>query len=151
MENVIDKYKPKVNGKSDFFSWNLYIWLKKNPEYCRIYKGVWNSANGYDPSRPTLYIGFVADNWFHGTMLRRVCNLGLKEHTWAYGPRDSHLDEWIDITDEFFADYERRGVCAIHDDMVHVWEKSSPDERRCVYCGKTETRAIIFAPQEVWS
>lgn len=153
MDQVVnpENYKPQQKGKADFFSWQLYKWMKKKPDFCHIYKGFWNSATGYDPERPVLYIGLLEDGCFMGHMLRRICTSGNKLESWAFCSKEYHLDEWVDITEEFFADYQKRGVCAIHDDTAHKWtDDQNTSMRTCEYCGKTERQRLIFVPQMVW-
>jgi deoxyadenosine/deoxycytidine kinase len=146
-----EKYKPAKRGKSDFFSWQFYLWMKKKPDFCRIYKGVWNSATGYDPDRQVLYVGLLADDCFMGNLLRRVCSRGDKIESWAFCSKEYRLEEWQDITDQFFKDYEHRGVCAIHGDMAHKWPLNpDSDIRVCEYCGVKQIKKIEMVPQESW-
>jgi len=37
MNNYIKQCKPKIKGKSDKYSWNLYRYFEKNPEMCKVY------------------------------------------------------------------------------------------------------------------
>lgn len=144
-------FMPKVKGKSDFYSWQLYKWMKKKPDFCRIYEGVWNSATGYDPNRIILYIGLLYDDCFMGSMLRRICTVGAKLDSMAYCSKGHHLDEWQDVTDSFFADYRKRGVCAIHGGMAHKWTYDVELAiRTCEYCGEKQEKKTVMVPKDVW-
>lgn len=142
-----EEYKPKEKGKSDFYSWNLYRWLRKQsklPEWrqkTRIYK----SEDG------TVFIGARYDNVHDGvtgTRLRHLCSgsgvgrfpeVGL----WVGS------GQWQDITDEFYAEYERVGVCAIHGDLAHEFTVFG-NARQCDYCGKVERKVVRMIEQVEW-
>ena len=68
-----EEFKPEKKGKSDFYSWQLYRWLKKYPYYFRVFKGTWNPITGHDIKHPILYIGAKDGGWFHGRVLRKLC------------------------------------------------------------------------------
>ncbi|SDZ95338.1 hypothetical protein [Marinobacterium iners] len=143
--------KPKVRGQSDFFSWQLYRYLRKYPyaSQQRIWAGTWNSATGIDPESPQLYIGSERDGfWIHARQLRNLCchNSGLER--WAYGPGHDTRN-WTDVTEAFWADYLKKGVCAIHGDFAHEWDEEG-DRRTCLYCGQVEVKTIVMKPHTVW-
>lgn len=143
--------KPSKKGKSDFYSWQLYRWLREKPDYNHVYKGAWNCINGYDQQRRTLYIGRMEDSCFLGTALRRLCHYGAKLESWAYCSEGHRLDEWEDTTESFIAEYMTKGVCAIHGDVAHKWRYvPSAGIRTCDYCGKEEKRNLVFVPKTVW-
>lgn len=146
-----EKFKPLIKGKADFYSWQLYKWMKKKPYFCRIYKGVWNSATGYDNLKPVLYIGSIDDGCFVGNLLKRICGYGSKLSSYAYCSKEHHVDEWEDVTEQFFDDYRKKGVCAIHGDMCHKWTYNVGGSfRKCEYCGKEENMTIVFQHKKVW-
>lgn len=148
---IAKNIKPQKKGFSDFYSWQLYSWLKKNPHYNRIYSGVWNSFDGYNPQKRVLYIGLMRDNCFLGAQLTRLCTYGSKLESWAFCRKRHHLDEWIDVTDAFWSDYHRDGVCAIHGDLAHKWDFGDECGRRvCRYCRKVEIRKLAFVPKIIW-
>lgn len=145
--------QPKVKGKSDFFSWQLFRWVRKyGPGRCKIWLGTWNSWSGMDREKPVLYIGDERDGeWIHARLLRNLCTYGatLNTNIYAYGPGHD-TKNWKDITDEFWVDYMKRGVCAIHGDLCHEWDVNG-DIRTCQYCGKVEEKEIIMVPKEKWN
>ena len=146
-----EKYIPALKGKSDFYSWQLFRWMKKNPDFSRIYLGVWNSATGYDPNRTVLYIGLIADNCFMGNLLARICTYKTRLESWAYCSHDHHIEEWQDVTESFFTDYKKRGVCAIHKGMAHKWEYlPRANTRTCKYCSEVQERKTVMAQKEKW-
>lgn len=145
--------KPKLKGKSDKFSWNLYSWVKRNPKHCRIFKGTWNNMAGFDDlGQEWLYIGFKEeDGEFIGRQLRNVCLKGstFKMNCFLPGKNFHDVDNWTDITDEFWERYQRIGVCAVHGEKAHNWQEDG-DKRTCSYCGKVERKIYIFQPILKW-
>ena len=143
--------KPAVRGKSYFFSWQLYRWARQKPELCSVFAGTWNSFNGIDRDNPTLYIGLMdEDGWFHGKPLRGLCSHGANLQSWAFGPAHD-TGNWNDVTEEFWADYLKRGVCAIHGDLAHEWEYTVDGKARsCLWCNKQERQKTIYRPVKVW-
>lgn len=145
--------RPKQNGKADFFSWQLYRYVKKNPHACQIWKGTWNNVTGIDRENPVLYIGYMDESqsgskWLHGSMLRSVCRARGDRTGYAYGPEfDTH--NWEEITDQWWQEYMRIGVCAIHGDNAHNWNEQGKT-RTCEYCGKVEKKAVYMVPKTVW-
>lgn len=146
-----DQIKPKVRGKSDFFSWQLYRYMKKysNPSEHRIWAATWSSCYGVQPNKPSLYIGSERDGgWIHARQLRNLCSVGQKIERYAYGaPHDTA--NWVDVTDAFWGDYLKIGVCAIHGDFAHKWQEED-ELRTCDYCGKKERKRIVMVEKEVW-
>lgn len=143
--------KPKVKGQSDLFSWQLYRYMRKYPDISdqKIYSGTWNSIDGVNRAYPVLYIGCMHDDgWFHGRSLRNLCSCGSKIERYAYHHgHDTH--NWTDVTDAFWGEYMRIGVCAIHGDAAHNWLRDG-GKRTCEYCGKVENRKIIMVEKEIW-
>lgn len=146
--------KPARRGKADFFSWQLYRWVKAKPHAVQIWRGTWNSATGVDRQRPVLYIGHMdADEsggrWFHGRLLRNLCLHGQKLDGYAYGPGHDTA-HWEEITAEWWMEYMRIGVCAIHGDYAHDWAENG-DARTCRHCGKRERRTVETVERAVWA
>lgn len=155
MRPIIDPetIKPKTKGKADFYSWQLYKFIKNKPYYCHIYKGTWNSFDGYNKDKPVMYIGMKdRDNQccFFGAALRQICVQGAKLKIWCMNSREHHVEEWEDITDWFFKEYQRIGVCAIHGDYAHNWVEDG-DTRKCEYCGKREVKQHLWVPKGIWA
>lgn len=143
--------KPKVRGKADFYSWQLYRWAKKYPGRLQIFKGTWNSSTGLNGGNPTLYIGLMDEDgsgWFHGAQLRHICCVGRKIESWAYGPNFDTAN-WEDATEWFWDEYMRIGVCAIHGDLWHDWSICC-DTRTCTRCGATEHKQVVEFTRDVW-
>lgn len=137
--------KPKENGKADFFSWQLYKWVKKYPDRTKVYKK--SDAIPY----AQLFIGAIDEDdhsWFYGRILRYLCRYGDRLDSFAYGPAHG-VPEWRDVTEKFWSDYMKIGVCAIHGDFAHKWVVEG-DKRVCQYCGKVEIKRIKMVPKEVW-
>ena len=136
--------KPKVTGKADF-SWQLYRWIKKYPESYHVY-----SDN--DPSFPCLYIGMIANedpDYCYGRAIRQLCVCGEKIKAYAYGGSAYNVCEWSEVTEQFWSEYMKKGICAIHGDLVHKWNVSG-NTRTCQYCGKVEYKKTVMIPKEVW-
>lgn len=139
--------RPKVKGEADFYSWQLYRWHRKQgPEWCEVWKSDWNPLDGHNPDTGRVMIGRMDDlGWFYGVPLRSLCGRGQKLKRWAYGDTTG----WKNITAEFWAEYRRIGVCAIHGDTAHQWLVDG-DSRHCEYCGKQMRRIVDMVPRERW-
>lgn len=121
-----ERVKPLARGKSGFFSWHLYEWLKRHPEHTRIYRG-----NVHYPG--AIYIGKQDGRFLHGALLEVVAKKGQTLDCWAFVDKDK--TKWVDITEEFWAEYQSKGVCAIFTDgSAHVYSVAD-DSRECLYCG----------------
>jgi len=59
---------------------------------------------------------------------------------WAYAPEN--------ITDSWWPEYMRIGVCAIHD-LSHDWREDG-DSRTCERCGKHQVKRIKTIKREYW-
>lgn len=156
MSNVIaakkvdaKEFKPKVVGKSDFFSWQLFKWLRKNPHYTRIYRSHWCSQLGEKVKTPVLYIGLRQDGCMNGANLRNICHAGAQLQAWAYCFQEMDVDSWEDVTDEFYESYRSIGVCAIHGDNWHDWVTDG-EKRSCSRCKVSETKVVKMVPKESW-
>jgi len=156
LTGIHNQIKPKVLGNPDFYSTNLWRWIKRNKSFCRIYSGTWNSLDGINPERPTLYIGAMhREGGFSGRQLTTVCRGGRCDYqTYAY--HNGHdTKNWTDVTDRFIEDYLRIGVCAIHGDYAHDWDVSGVTDgggfRLCKNCNKVERKTIELRPYAVWS
>ena len=164
MENLAEKIKPKVKGKSDKYSWNLYKWVKKKGFYPKVWFDTENRLNGekleFDKENfPTyqLWIGGSDKEglWFYGSSLRSILSPRCKE--WA---NPWMANKHIDITDWFWNEYIKIGRC--------IWDKShdgwleNADERfayvgntrKCKWCGKWQAKEIIkettISRYDVW-
>ena len=141
--------RPAVKGKADFFSWQLYRWVRKHPDRTRIFVG-WNQIDGsVGESYPNdfLYIGSRDDQWVVGARLRTICLTGEKLQSWAY----PESQDWKDVTDQFWKDYFRIGVCAIWGDYSwHNWQYINDSKRECQYCKRLESKEIEMVPTERW-
>ena len=142
--------KPKESMKSDFFSWNLYRWIRKHPHRNRIWSATWNICTGVDIAR-ILYVGSKREgDWIHCTQLRRLCSGSGRGKQEAYAYNHNHdTANWVDVTEEFWAKYMEIGVCAIHGDLAHKW-KYEGNGRVCEYCGKSEEKETVLISQNIW-
>jgi len=142
--------KPKVRGQSDFFSWQLYRWVKEKPNALKIWTGTWNDCTGIDPEKPVFYIGSERDEegYIHGKQLRNLCSYGASLDGWAYGP-SLDTKNWVDVTDQFWSDYMQTGVCAIHGDYAHSWIEEGKT-RTCEYCGTTQKQMTKLIEKIEW-
>jgi len=127
--------RPKTKGKADFFSWSLSEFIRRNPNLYRIYK-----------TENLLFIGYKSDGWVCGSGLRSVCSYRKKIQTFAF----PNSGEWEDVTDWFWAEYFKKGVCAIHDDLAHNFKHIGKTKRECVYCGKIEKRKTKITKSFIW-
>lgn len=148
------EFKTKERGKSDFFSWNLYRWLRTFPDSTRIYRHDNSITTGGKMEVPALFIGVLYDDgWFHGANLRDICRVSSRFENFAYPPSVHRIHTFEDVTEQFWSDYRRIGVCAIHGDLAHKWVMDGEDYRRCEYCGKEEHRTfeVVRRVVELWN
>lgn len=145
-----EEYKPKEKGKSDFYSWNLYRWLRKqSKEKIDVLK----KTKIYQDEDGILYIGSRYDKEeknVSGFRLRALCSTGSnnKFPTVFWHPKSY---KWKDVTDEFYAEYERIGVCAIHGDFAHEWKYSvAKTIRYCRHCKKREFKKVEMVERVYW-
>ena len=138
-----EDFKPKEKGKSDFYSWNLYRWLRKNKgKECLIFE----TPREYIP----LVIGWKDP---HGNVigfrLNELCSTGSNRkfpQQFCYGDQG-----WPDVTEEFYKEYDRIGVCAIHENAAHDWVYSvCGNLRSCKHCKKQESRVLKMIEQAYW-
>lgn len=161
--------RPAVKGQSDKFSWRVHQRaLKRGRE--QIFIMAWSDFTG-EPFTPDfealkrgeinqcarLMIGKMDDErrYFSGRKLYSVTRRGeAYDSCYGYG-RNFNLDAWLDVTEWFWTEYQRRGRCIIHPSQVHSWLKINANARKCVHCGKHERRTVHSVKKierkEVWS
>lgn len=144
-------YQPKEKGQSDFYSWNLFRWLKnqdreRHPliKKTKIYR---DNESGF------IYIGSRYDEEekdVSGFLLRELCNTGSnKKFPMVFCYPQGY--KWKDVTDWFWSEYERIGVCAIHEDSAHSFTYLIDNTARmCEYCGKIEKRKVEMVERITW-
>lgn len=143
--------KPSVKGQSDFFSWQLFRWIRKNPTAFRIYVGTWNSVDGINPDHPVFYIGYEREDnsWISARNLRNLCCVNQDLQSYSYGPSHDTAN-WIDVTEAFWTDYMKKGVCAIHGDNAHEWDEKDDGLRYCIYCCETQILKTKMVEVSEW-
>ena len=140
---------PKIKGKSDFFSWQLYKWVKKYPDRTTIWLSTLNSIYGIY-NKGSLYIGDERDGeWVRCRQLTNLCTIGSHLNAFAYGPCHD-VKNWKNVTELFWDRYMKIGVCAIHGDFSHKWRYKAELERICEYCGKVEFGEYVNVPALKW-
>ncbi len=131
--------RPVVDTKSDFYSWQLFRWVRRYPELTAIYSGMGQ-----------LYIGKInVDGSFFGADLRYMChwNKPLSKMNMPE-PIAKHFE---DITEEFWDSYSKKGVCAIHRGSAHNWEYDEDGFiRTCKYCQEKQRMISIVKTDIVW-
>ncbi len=147
---TIKEFDHKLKG-GNFYSKGLCAWLKKNPRENRIVRAVWNSFDGYNPQRPVMMIGCLSKggNGFHGNRLGNVCRERGERTVFAFYGSNFHIDEWVDVTDEFIESYRKIGKCAIHGDAGHDFEENG-SVRVCRRCGATFERKLEIVERFTW-
>lgn len=170
----LKKIKPKVKGKSDKYSWNLYKFLHKlfsNKESGKYYKNqlqiLWLHHSRFDGS----YLEFDKNNL---NLLQLIIMPLGKENGRSFYSMSSiltkgrseefalpwSLGKMTDITDWFFKTYEKDGRCIF--DRKHTgWMIGTEDRftyvnntRKCNWCGQWHTKEIHkivkIKREEVW-
>ena len=143
--------KPNVKGQSDFFSWQLFRWIRKNPTAFRVYAGTWNSIDGIEPERPVFYIGYEREDshWISARNLRNLCCANQDLKSYSYGPCHDTAN-WVDVTEAFWSDYMKKGVCAIHGDNAHSWDEKDDGLRCCIHCCETQILKTKMVEVSEW-
>lgn len=164
------RYKPAEAKVSDKYSWRLYQRiLKKGRE--RVYISAWDNIWGEEftpdfeqlkqgcrKQLSSIMIGSEVEpgGWFHGRRVFQIMRTGTRvDDSYAYSPRFNTSD-WLDITDWYWSEYERIGVCLFGQlGHGHRFIKINRNSRKCEHCGKHERRQIItkktIVRKEVWS
>lgn len=147
-----ESIRPAVKGRSDKYSWRLYQRAKKNGRES-VFLMAWNPLSGrINPDPEKLKAGWVSaigvaigrrteGGWFHGNSLSMICRDGARRMDWAFGPNHA-VEDWIDITDWFWTNYQRHGRCRFFRG-VHEWIQINRNARKCTYCGKHERRIVV--------
>jgi hypothetical protein len=170
----LKEIKPKVKGKSDKYSWNLYRFLEKQVKQRDIGKYVLNQIKVY----------WIARDWWDGSYLEFdplkiaynnqvvISPFGGKlsgyflSHILRDGKNECYSlcvyrdDQLIDITDWFFKEYKKDGRC-IFDRNHDRWLASTEgrytyvnNTRKCNWCGqwhKKEIHKVVkIKREEVW-
>jgi hypothetical protein len=150
MNIIANDIKPTVDGKSDFFSWQLFRWIRKNPTAYRIYLGTWNSVNGIDDKNRVLYIGYEreGDRWISARRLTNLCCINQDLKSYSFAPCHD-IKNWVDVTNIFWGDYMKKGVCAIYSSS-HKWTLKSDSLRDCEYFGKVEILKTKMVEVKEW-
>lgn len=139
----MEKLKPKNINKSDKYSSNLYKFIRKHEfKELKAYAPQWSMLDGsfkpFDFDNPCdgeIYIGHKDDTgWLVGRRLTDIlCGLSKWKEMYCYCPGPFY-DNMIEITDWFWAGYEREGR-ALWD--VHGKRHMMGDEGRWTYVGNT--------------
>lgn len=146
-----NKIKPKVKGKSDFFSWQLYRYARQHKGDFKVFLGDWNSFSGHEDNPKTIYVSSYNDEiGIHAKPIKNLCRIDatLREMCYTHA---HNIGEWQDITDEWLEEYLKKGVCHIHDEgVVHKWVYDGDDKRTCKYCGEEQVMSIKMVEVKEW-
>ncbi len=138
---------PKIEGENDFYSWPLYRWLSNFPSRKSVFLGL-SIDRGTERLIP--YIGTMSNGEFRGRALREMCfHKDGPMYTDVFTEVNGTL-VWEDITEAFWSDYLRIGVCAIFGSIAHDWEYISEATRKCKHCKKAERKVIKQVPMTLW-
>lgn len=139
-------YQPKIKGKSDFYSWDLFRWLRQQHRTRMGRVFIFET-----PREATPYVIGYRDleGCIIGFRLKELCSTGSDKQfpqVFCYGNQ-----AWEDVTDWFWSEYERIGVCAIHGDWAHDFTYLSDNTARmCQHCGKIEKRKVEMVERVTW-
>jgi len=135
----INDIKPKTQGKSDKYSWNLYAYLKKNRGTHRI---LWD--NSKDKQLNPMYIYVL-----QGTIGRSLQSImwNVRGDTYCYSAFP--LDTYADITDTFWESYVAKGRCVFLSHS-HPWIQGDEhrytmlddDTKVCQWCGEVLRKRV---------
>ncbi len=141
------QFKPAVRGKSDKFSWRVFQFLNYYKDVdIRVMRLGWNIVYGKVPlSKGQLYFVMDFDNGLPVTAnVQRVTVTGKDAAgccvSWGGLPFVDLESE--DVTDWFFLNYARIGLCLWQGDWAHDFIKINKNSRKCKHCGEHQTRTI---------
>ena len=127
---LADRIRPAKKGVSDFFSWNLYRFAQKHPNFTRVYL-MQREAD----SAPRLYLGYPDRD---GSLLGNGLNEILRERStfplWSMALPDNAKE----VTADFWAYYEQTGACTLDNIFYHAWQANG-DGETCAHCQATRT------------
>lgn len=157
MKFDIYKIKPLVDRESDKFSWNLFRFMRKNSkrDNLRVYYD--NRDNDLDFNsilQPyKVFIGYKEDddddNMTGSKLSSIITSFGNSQLQMGYLMKCNgfNVDEWIDITEEFWDAYDKRGRCLffIHGSWIQGFETQFTEHdniRICTWCGVKEKKIV---------
>lgn len=165
------RYRPAERKKTDKYSWRLYQRiLKKGRE--RVYISTWCNTWGveFTPDLEQLKQGCGKQisqimigreiepvGWFGGRIAYQIMRTGTRvDESFAYSGEGFMTKNWLDITDWYWSEYERIGVCLYGQlGRGHHFIRINRNSRKCEHCGKHERRQILtkktIERREVWS
>lgn len=153
-----EDYRPAKNKVSDKFSWNFYKALKEyEAANVKVYQFGWCPIMGQcSPEIGVLLVTFTyGKDFIISGSLERIRASGDKSigvcRSWS-GVFFDDIEK-IDVTEKFFRDYQRIGLCLV-DSYAHDWIEINKQSRKCKHCGKHERRTIKkrvrLERKEVW-
>lgn len=148
MKISANNFKPKVRGKSDKFSWNLYRLLKEWEDDVSVIRIGWNFLDGQcSLDRGQLYIcrdpksgDFLSGNEIHQIMGQGPSKAHVAIGMMSKTPWWKH--EWEDVTEWFFREYADKGRCLIVPNWSHEWIEINSNARKCKHCGQHQRREV---------
>lgn len=125
--------KPKKDGVSDFFNFNIYRYaLDMNDSHCRAIR-----VNLKIGKPDILMLGTLSEDKKSIYGCKLIDILSKKEG--EYFTPEKHIIEGScrDISERFWALYLLHGGCLI-DDLFHVYENKPNNTKSCRFCGQTK-------------
>lgn len=143
-----DDFKPAKRGKSDKFSWNIHSVLKEWEGLdVQVVQIGWDRIHGkcpLDQGETFLCIDVEPHGWLTGGWVMAITTHG-KQAIGAYGLFGKEpwwKNEWEYVTESWFRQYARKGVCAVHQSFGHKFVSINRNARVCEYCGEHQRRAV---------
>lgn len=135
--------KPAVPRISDKFSWRLYEWVRRNPGGRQVYVCTKGLTKG------SLYVGDLSDGLLHGGRLMAVLSGGFPRHGYAMLLGANGMKKYKDVTNSFWKEYMRIGVCSIHN-SGHIWQPKGKTKRICNTCQKVQVQRVKVEKSLMW-
>lgn len=140
MKFDLELIKPKVKGKSDKYSWNLYCFIRDYPHIAKnVFATKWNPYSGYsnvpanDLFNQEIAIGFIdSTGIFSGSNVKSICLDQKNANNVLYSKYYPDVIE--DITDYFWENYIKYGVCFLEMNYEHKYNEL----KICEYCLKSD-------------
>ena len=168
MSMNIKQIKPRLKGKSDKYSWQLYQYMVKN-RIGKLPTVIFANKLSKDSERAEFYPADIRRNniwiatniescqvesngkkgtarWIHGNGLGTILSDSREKYTTFANP---WIQEYEDITDWFWSEYIKYGRCLLDPEHIGWWQGDdnrftyiNKNSRRCNWCGRWQYRTI---------
>lgn len=152
----LNTIKPKICGMSDKYSANLYKHIKKNP-HARVYAPATLEYSKDSFKKVDVWLGTFHSQGISGISGDSLMSILRQSGNGSYF-LPAKREDYLDITEDFFTDYEEIGRC-LFDPSHTSWLRydegrftNSESARTCNWCGRSQlkTTTTVCRTVELW-